>query len=243
MIINNKDELLDNEKNDDENSIDTDNNDSDLVWEEIKTEHLIQDEWIDFRRSAFRFPDGSEFEPYYSYSRRNYVVIVATDEEGNYICVRQYRYGIKEVTTEFPAGGIEVSDNDDITSREEGNDSDETTSHKDVTNQVEYNLSSNYKVSEDVALEAAVRELQEETGYVSDEWRHLITVASNATIADNYAYIFEAKNCRKVSGLMLDDTEFLNVRKYSAAELEKMVKENKFQQAIHIMAWLYSKNL
>lgn len=242
MIINNKDELLDNEKNDDENSIDTDNNDSDLVWEEIKTEHLIQDEWIDFRRSAFRFPDGSEFEPYYSYSRRNYVVIVATDEEGNYICVRQYRYGIKEVTTEFPAGGIEVSDNDDITSREEGNDSDETTSHKDVTNQVEYNLSSNYKVSEDVALEAAVRELQEETGYVSDEWRHLITVASNATIADNYAYIFEAKNCRKVSGLMLDDTEFLNVRKYSAAELEKMVKENKFQQAIHIMAWLYSKN-
>ena len=97
-------------------------------------------------------------------------------------------------------------------------------------------------MSEDVALEAAVRELQEETGYVSDEWRHLITVASNATIADNYAYIFEAKNCRKVSGLMLDDTEFLNVRKYSAAELEKMVKENKFQQAIHIMAWLYSKN-
>ena len=70
----------------------------------------MQDEWIDFRRSAYRFPDGSVFEPYYSYSRRDYVVIAASDEEGRYLCVRQYRQGIGEVTTEFPAGGIERSD-------------------------------------------------------------------------------------------------------------------------------------
>ena len=55
------------------------NNDrKDLIWEEIKTEHIVKDEWIDFRKSAYRFPDGSVFEPYYSYSRRNYVVIVAS---------------------------------------------------------------------------------------------------------------------------------------------------------------------
>ena len=29
-----------------------------LEWEEIKTEHIVKDEWIDFRRSAYRFPDG-----------------------------------------------------------------------------------------------------------------------------------------------------------------------------------------
>ena len=52
-----------------------------LEWEEISTEHIVQDEWIDFRRSAFRFPDGSIFEPYYTYSRRNYVVIVASDTD------------------------------------------------------------------------------------------------------------------------------------------------------------------
>ena len=33
-----------------------------LAWEEIRTEHIVQDEWIDFRRSAYRFPDGSVFE-------------------------------------------------------------------------------------------------------------------------------------------------------------------------------------
>ena len=70
-----------------------------LSWEEISTEHIIRNEWIDFRQCAFRFPDGTVFEPYYNYSRKDYVVIVASDTEGKYLCVRQYRQGIRQVTT------------------------------------------------------------------------------------------------------------------------------------------------
>ncbi len=183
-----------------------------LAWEEISTEHIIQDEWIDFRRSAYRFPDGSVFEPYYSYSRKDYVVIVASDTEGNYLCVRQYRQGIEKVTTEFPAGGIERTDG-----KEYGRSGD---------------------ISAEESLAAAKRELREETGYESDEWRHLLKVPSNATIADNYAHLFVARNCRKVSGQDLDDTEFLNVIKLSAQEIETLIAEEKFQQAVHIAAWL-----
>lgn len=187
-----------------------------LVWEEISTEHIVQDEWIDFRRSAYRFPDGSVFEPYYSYSRRDYVVIVASDEDGNYLCVRQFRQGIKEVTTEFPAGGIERTDGK------------------------EYGSGADPAVSEE-AMEAAKRELLEETGYVSDDWKHLLTVPSNATIADNYAYIFMAENCRRSGEQSLDETEFLNVRKYSAAEIEELIAKSGFQQAVHVMAWLLAR--
>lgn len=186
-----------------------------LEWEEISTEHIIQDKWIDFRRSAYRFPDGSVFEPYYSYSRKDYVVIVASDEEGKYLCVRQFRQGIRKVTTEFPAGGIE----------KEGR---------------EYEEEGASSVPED-ALGAAKRELLEETGYVSDEWKHLLTVPSNATLADNYAYIFAAENCRKSGEQSLDETEFLNVRKYSADEIEEMIYKGDFQQAVHIMAWLLAQ--
>lgn len=189
----------------------------DLTWEEISTEHIVQDEWIDFRRSAYRFPDGSVFEPYYSYSRRDYVVIVASDEGGNYLCVRQFRQGIGEVTTEFPAGGIE---------RKDGR---------------EYGTERGSSTSED-ALEAAKRELLEETGYVSDDWKHLLTVPSNATLADNYAYIFMAENCRKSGGQNLDETEFLNVGTYSPDEIEELIYKGKFQQAVHVMAWLLAKN-
>ena len=186
--------------------------DKDLLWEEVSTEHIVQDEWIDFRKSAFRFPDGNIFEPYYTYSRRDYVVIVAFDEEDKVICVRQFRQGIREVTTEFPAGGIEREDGKQYGDR---------------------NLSS----AED-ALAAAKRELSEETGYESDEWEHLITIPSNATIADNLAYIYVARNCKKVSGQNLDDMECLNVERYSAEEIEKMISEGNFKQAMHVMAWL-----
>ncbi len=198
-------------------SVNENQNEENLAWEEISTEHIVQDEWIDFRRSAYRFPDGSVFEPYYSYSRRDYVVIAASDEDGNYLCVRQFRQGIKEVTTEFPAGGIERTDGR------------------------EYGAECSPSVSED-ALEAAKRELLEETGYVSDDWKHLLTVPSNATIADNYAYIFMAENCRKSGEQSLDETEFLNVRKYSPAEIEELISKGRFQQAIHIMAWLLTRS-
>lgn len=186
----------------------------DLSWEEIKTEHIVQDEWIDFRRSAYRFPNGSVFEPFYSYSRRDYVVVVACDTDGNYLCVRQFRQGIRKVTTEFPAGGIERKDG-----REYGVTGPQT---------------------ED-ALAAAKRELAEETGYESDEWEHLLTVPSNATIADNYAHLFTAHNCRKVSGQSLDDTEFLKVKKFSAQEIEEMIATGEFPQAVHIAAWLLER--
>ena len=191
----------------------TENIEDRLAWEEISSEHIVRDEWIDFRRSAYRFPDGSVFEPFYSYSRRNYVVIVASDTEGRYLCVHQFRQGIKEVTNEFPAGGIER-----VSGQEYGS--------------AEY---------AETALEAAKRELLEETGYVSSEWEKLLTIPSNATIADNYAVLFLAKNCEKKDVQHLDETEVLNVQTFSADEIEELIASGKFQQAVHVLAWELAK--
>ncbi len=185
-----------------------------LKWEPLKVEHLVQDEWIDFRRVRYRLPDGSEFEPYYNYSRRSFVIIAARDEKGNYICVRQYRHGIGQVTTEFSAGGIERSDDKEYGSQG--------------------------AAAED-ALLAAQRELKEETGYVSDEWTHLLTIPANPTIADNYAHIYLADHCRKVSGQDLDDTEFLNAFLLKKEELDALIAENKFQQPTHLLAYLLAE--
>ena len=190
---------------------------NELEWQEVSREHIVQDKWIDFRKSVYRFPDGTEFGPFYSYSRRDYVVIVATDPEGNYICVRQYRQGIREITTEFPAGGIERTDGK--TSRSGRGES----------------------ASAEDALETAKRELQEETGYISEEWKHLITIPSNATIADNYGHIFYAANCRKEKEQDLDDSEFLHVVLHTEDEIDQLVSQGKFQQAMHVLGWLLAK--
>ena len=179
-----------------------------LVWEEVHTEHIVQDEWIDFRKTAYRFPDGRIFEPYYSYTRRDYVVIVASDEEGRFICVRQFRQGIRQVTTEFPAGAVEKKDGED---------------------------------EKEAALRAAQRELREETGYVSDDWQHLLTLPSNATISDNYASLFLARNCRKTAEQELDEMELLSIRKHTLEEIDRMIADGNFQQAVHALAWMLAR--
>ena len=213
-------------------------NRDDLIWEEVKTEHIVQDEWIDFRRSAYRFPDGTVFEPYYSYSRRDYVVIVASDEEGNYICVRQFRQGIGEVTTEFVAGGLERTDGKEYRG---GDSSEEKAAAGSGAAGAAGDSAAGVCGAAEDALEAAKRELLEESGYASDEWTHLLTIPSNATIADNYAYLYCAKNCRKVSGQHLDETEFLNVELHSKEEIEELIRTGKFQQMAHVAAWYLAK--
>lgn len=186
--------------------------DRDLVWEEVSTEHLIRDRWIDLRRSAYRFPDGRIFEPYYSYTRRDYAVVVASDEEGRYLCVRQFRQGIRRVTVEFPAGGIEPGD----AGRTEDRARD--------------------------ALAAAKRELREETGYESDQWDYLMRVPACASLSDNYAYLFTAKNCRKTGVQKLDEMELLRVEFHTAEEIDDMIRREEFPQTDHILAWTLKKN-
>ena len=185
----------------------------DLTWKLVESEHVAQDRWIDFRRLVYEMPDGTLMGPFYNYSRRSYAVIAALDTEGNYLCVRQYRQGIGEVTTEFPAGGIENYGSTDYekTGREED------------------------------PLEAAKRELAEETGYVSDDWTHLLTIPSDATLGDNYAHLYLARNCVKKQEQQLDDTEFVNVQLIPAKELEEMADRGQFKQAIHVLALKLAK--
>ena len=223
--------------------------DKDLAWEEISVEHVVQDQWIDFRKSAYRYPDGRVFEPFYSYSRKDYVVIVASDVDGQYLCVRQFRQGIKEVTTEFPAGGVERFDGKEYRGAGAVGAASSVGETSAVVEEIMVAEPSAAEASAEEfetsaaeeLLETAKRELMEETGYESDEWEHLLTVPSNATIADNYATVFRAKNCRLVAGQDLDETEVLNIQKYSADEIENMIYNGQFQQSVHVMAWLLAK--
>ncbi|MBP3195988.1 MAG: NUDIX hydrolase [Butyrivibrio sp.] len=195
-------------------------NNSSLMWKLKNEEHIIQDEWIDFRRNKYVLPDGSEIGPVYNYSKHSFSLIVATDTEGKFLCVRQYRHGIDEITTEFPAGGIEYKEKSDVP----------------------YITYDNIIATEDDAFAAAKRELIEETGYTSDNWTHLLTTPANATLSNSRVHIYAATNCKKIAEQELDDTEFLNVITISEKELSERIFNGDFKQSLHVLAYYLFKD-
>ncbi|MBE5840284.1 MAG: NUDIX hydrolase [Butyrivibrio sp.] len=191
-----------------------------LTWKLINEEHVVQDEWIDFRRNEYKLPNDSVIGPVYNYSKHSFSLIVAIDEKGQYICVKQYRHGIDEITTEFPAGAIEYKEKSDVP----------------------YITSKNIIATEDDAFEAAKRELKEETGYISDNWAHLLTIPANATLSNSNVHIYCATACKKIYGQDLDDTEFLNIETLTEKELLERIYGGDFKQSLHVLAYYLYKN-
>ncbi|MCR5404452.1 MAG: NUDIX hydrolase [Butyrivibrio sp.] len=192
----------------------------DLRWKIRECEHLAQDEWIDFRKCVYELPDGSQLEPVYNYSKHSYSIIVPVTKDGRYVCVRQYRHGIDSVTCEFPAGAIEYQP-------------------KGGTSPITYE---NIIATKEEAFAAAKRELEEETGFVSGEWKHLYTAPGNPTLSNSLMYIYLAKNCTRVSGQQLDNSEFLNVVLLTEDELKTRMSGGDFLQPHHLLAWYLSKD-
>ena len=56
-----------------------------LNWELLNEEHVVQDQWIDFRRNKYKLPDGQTISPVYNYSKHSFSLVVATDTNGNFI--------------------------------------------------------------------------------------------------------------------------------------------------------------
>ena len=205
-----------------------------LYWELKNEEHIIQDQWIDFRRNEYKLPDGQTISPVYNYSKHSFSLVVATDKAGKYICVRQYRHGIDEITTEFPAGGIEYA--------KEGEVADSSSQAKESFIGKEPITKENIIATEEEAFEAAKRELREETGYTSDNWTHLLTIPANATISNSNVHIYCATNCTLSTSQELDATEFLNVVTLSETELLSAINGGDFKQALHVLAYYLFKD-
>ncbi|MCC9166206.1 NUDIX hydrolase [Pontibacter harenae] len=80
---------------------------------------------------------------------------------------------------------------------------------------------------EDVPVEAAKRELLEETGYTSDEVEPVLEVIDNPTKDTNKIYFFLARNVRKVAEQDLDESESIEVLKVPLNEVEELVLSGK----------------
>ena len=80
-----------------------------------------------------------------------------------------------------------------------------------------------YNKSEELPEDAAARELLEETGYQAESMENIAVLADNPTKDTNYIHVFFARNCRKISGQNLDETESIEVIEIEASKIRSMI--------------------
>jgi 8-oxo-dGTP pyrophosphatase MutT (NUDIX family) len=88
-------------------------------------------------------------------------------------------------------------------------------------------------------MEAAVREMTEETGYISTDVVHIGTVEPNPALQTNKCYSFLARNCILGSNQMLDPTEAIRVELVKKEEIYQMILKQKITHGLVVAAFAH----
>lgn len=81
-------------------------------------------------------------------------------------------------------------------------------------------------------LQAARRELLEETGFGGGEWQLYTVLSANPGSMNNLTYTFLATGVEKISAQHLDATEDIAVRLLTADEVKAMLLSNEMKQSL-----------
>lgn len=86
--------------------------------------------------------------------------------------------------------------------------------------------------SDEPPIEAAKRELLEETGFGGGEWSLNTVLSANPGSMNNLTYSFIAKGVKKLCEQHLDETEDINVKLLSEDEVRRMLRNDEIKQAL-----------
>ena len=88
-------------------------------------------------------------------------------------------------------------------------------------------------------MEAAVREMEEETGYHSTDVIHIGTVEPNPALQTNRCFTFLARNVHQRSPQMLDPTESIKVDLTKREDIYRMIRETKITHGLVVAAFAH----
>jgi ADP-ribose pyrophosphatase len=83
-------------------------------------------------------------------------------------------------------------------------------------------------------MAAAIREMEEETGYTSNDVEFLLKLAPNPAINNNTAYFYLAKNAVPTGAINFDALEDIDTLSFSKEEIWQLLSENKMQHGVQI---------
>ena len=85
---------------------------------------------------------------------------------------------------------------------------------------------------EEIPLDAAQRELLEETGFGGGEWAYLGSQVINAAFQNNVIHTFLARNVRLIDAQNLDHDEDIDVLLYPLTDLPKLIASGEIDQSV-----------
>ena len=88
---------------------------------------------------------------------------------------------------------------------------------------------------EESGLTCAIRELEEETGYYTEDMELLITVRTTVAFCDERIEIYTARNLN-ATHQHLDEDEYIDVKAFTMDELKSMILEQKIEDSKTIAA-------
>ena len=89
-------------------------------------------------------------------------------------------------------------------------------------------------------LEAAKRELAEETGYTGGEWKEWMTLSGNPSTTNNLTHSFVADGVELTDTQHLDSTEDVRVKILTEAELIALIESGTMRQSLMLAPlWKY----
>jgi ADP-ribose pyrophosphatase len=88
-------------------------------------------------------------------------------------------------------------------------------------------------------LEAARRELSEETGYCAQAWEQIGVVTPNPAVQTNHTYTFLAKGAQKVSAQRPDDGEEIEVEELSMDQVRRKLRAGEIQHSLIMCALMH----
>ena len=85
--------------------------------------------------------------------------------------------------------------------------------------------------SDTSVMDAAKRELLEETGYGNGTWSEFMKVSPNASATNNYSYCFIAREVEKIAQPTPESSEDIKVHLFSFEEVKQLMTEGEIVQA------------
>lgn len=98
------------------------------------------------------------------------------------------------------------------------------------TQSIDYELCAGTIEKGETALEAAQRELLEETGYAGGEWKLYCISTPNPSAMSNHTYSFLAKGVENTGLRHLEKTEDIEIHLFTYDELKELMSESGIKQ-------------